>query len=622
MDQTLTAVEPKPGPEPAERGEADRPASGTDRALERLRAIAARRWFWPAALLLGYLFQVAFRASLVVHRAYPSVHADEDSYLVLARVLAGHSSTEMPVGVVIPGGYPLLLAPAIRFANNSITAYHLIMGINAVLNALVFVLLFAALRRAGLGRPLAYLFGTAAALMPPVVFYSQFVMTETIFPVLLLGWLLCMHGWLSPGTTRARYLYGIGMAATAAYSMATHDRGGVICAITGVVLLAVLVLGWAPRLTAVVSAVVMGAGMGAAKLLASYLESKFDTTPPSQVGNLVFEALFDPEKLPRTLTRVAGELWYFMMSTWGIGAIALAFCLVALFTSRVERPTRLVAFSLLASVVGIALASAAGLGDDPRVDNWVYARYLSSLVPVVTVIGVALLVRAGRRTLLLLTAGGLLLMGALGETVVWYVGRDLKGYVIPWGVPDAMLLGFNWTTLHLVRATEVAVVIAVLFVLFRVAGGRQVIWVLGLGLTALAFLATTVITAEVAKPHYDTRKFAATGFIKDAGIKRTDNLVMDWDNDWGMRMAQPYEVYWGRVWTTDLKGGTTPPAQATVALLRLPTVDPKAPDAPRDPRDPKDPHAVNPADSWKLAPAGWYVDKVSWKDGWVLWRHR
>ncbi|MEV0537761.1 hypothetical protein, partial [Kitasatospora sp. NPDC050463] len=70
-----------------------------------------RRWFWPAALAAGYAVEVLFRLVLVRHLSYPSVHPDEDSYLVLARVLAGRPTTEMPVGVVIPGGYPLLISP-------------------------------------------------------------------------------------------------------------------------------------------------------------------------------------------------------------------------------------------------------------------------------------------------------------------------------------------------------------------------------------------------------------------------------------------------------------------------------------------------------------------------------
>ncbi|WP_354641033.1 hypothetical protein [Kitasatospora camelliae] len=617
MDQTTMPVPPEERTSDRPGGAAERTGPArSDRAAARLRMVAAHRWFWPSALLLGYAFQMLVRLSLVLHRSYPSVHADESTYLVLARVLAGRSGTDIPVGVVIPGGYPLLISPALRIADNPVTAYHLVMGINTVLNSLVFLAAYAVLRRAGLRRPLSLLLATVTGLLPPVVYYAQFAMTETIFPLLLLVWLLCMHGWLSPGGFRARALHGAGMAAAAAYSMATHDRGGVICAVTGVLLLVVLITGWAPRWATAISVGVLGLGVGASRLLAAYLESKFDAVPPSEVGTKVFDELFDPEKLGRTLTRVAGQIWYFMMSTWGIGAIAVAFCLAALFTTRVDRATRLVALAMTALLVGIPLAAAAGLGDDPRIDNWVYARYLSSLVPAYFLLGLILIHRAGRRALIALTAGGLLLMAVLGETVIQYVGPGLKGVIIPWALPDALFLGLNWESLHIVRATEVAALIAVVCVALRLSGGRRVVAALGAGLLGFALLATTTITDEVADRHYGDRKFAGTGFIKEAGLKRGDNLVMDWDNDWDIRMAQPYEVYWGRVWTTDLKHGATPPPSATVALFRLPAAEPK------DPKDPDGPKAVNPADSWKQVPAGWYVDKVSWKHGWVVWRHR
>ncbi|MFF1870025.1 hypothetical protein [Kitasatospora herbaricolor] len=567
--------------------------------------LAARRRFPAFALLAGYLGQVLFRLSLVLHNSYPSVHADEASYLVIARVFAGGSSTEMPVGVVIPGGYPLLLAPALRLGGNPVTAYHLVMGTNALVNALVFPLAFLALRRLGLPRLLSFLIGTAAALLPPVIFYSEFAMSDTVFPVILLCWLLTMHGWLSDGSLRRRALFGAGTGLAAGYALATHDRGGVVVALTALVLLGALVFGWAPRRATLVAVAALGVTVLGAKLMASYVESRFKDSPPSSVGTQVLDNLLNTEVLGRTLTRTTGQFWYFMTSSWGFGALALAFCLFAVFSSRVARASRVVAFVMVAALVGIALASAAGLGDGDRLDNWIYARYLAPLVPVYFLVGAAVLYRCRPKdTLRLALAGGLLAVVS-AEVVMQYAGGALRTTnIIPWAMPDALFLASEWTGLHMWRTMAGAFLVLGLCVLMRVAGGRRVMWALTASLCAFALYATSTVSDNVAEKHAKDRRYEATGFTKDAGIRKGDSVVLGDDVEWGLRMAQAYEVYWGRVWTQDLKDGGTPRAGATAVLLKLP-----------------EPYAT-PESSWPGAPAGWEVDRVSIKHSWVLWRKR
>jgi len=63
--------------------------------------------------------------------------------------------------------------------------------------------------------PLAYVTGPAAragphgclpvamltALLPAGLFYSEYVLTDAIYPVLVLGWLLAVHSWLTARVT-------------------------------------------------------------------------------------------------------------------------------------------------------------------------------------------------------------------------------------------------------------------------------------------------------------------------------------------------------------------------------------------------------------------------------------
>ncbi|MBV6696432.1 hypothetical protein [Kitasatospora aureofaciens] len=567
----------------------------------RLRALTTRRWFWPVALLVGYVGQTLFRLSLSINNYYPSVHADEDSYLVIARVLAGRPTTEMPVGVVIPGGYPLLLSPALRIADNPATAYHLIMGINAVLNALVFPLVFVAARRLGLARPHAYLTATAAALAPPVVFYSQFVMSDTVLPVLLLAWLITMHGWLSPGSLRRRSLYAVGMGVAAGYTMATHDRGGVVVALTGLVLVVVLAFGWAPRLASLAGIGGLGVTYLGAKLLAGFIENQFKDVPPSTVGNKVFENLGDSKYIGTIIARTFGQLWYFMTSTYGFGAVAFVLCVVVVFRRAFTVADRVVAFCMAAMLFGVALAAAAGLADTNRTDNWVYARYCAVLVPLFLVVGLVALFRAGVGQLLKLALAGALVIGVIQLSVGAYAGSELRQWVLPWTVPDAQFLASTWDGVHMSRTTAGALAVLGACLLLRAAGGRRVVAAVVGCLTVFTAYATVVITDNVAEPHTKTRKYEAVGLAKEAGLTKGDNLIMDWDLDWGTRMALSFEVYWGRVWTNNVKGGNAPQEQANTVLLTLP----------------KD---ASPESSWPKPPAGWHVAKYSKDRGWVLWR--
>lgn len=585
---------------------ADSVASGVSgNTRGRLARLLAWRGFWPAALVLGYLFQVAFRLMLTVSHGFPVIHADESSYLVIARVLAGEPTTEMPVGVVIPGGYPLLIAPAFRLASDPTSIYHLVMDINAIVNALVFPLAYLALRRLEIPKHLAVGVAMAAALMPPVVFYSEYAMSEVVFPVILLAWLITMHGWLSPGTLRRRSLYAAGTALSAAYAMATHDRGGVVVALTGLVLVVVLAFGWAPRKSSLAGLGALAVGVAATELLAHWVQAQFKDTPPSSVGNQVFANLFNTHLLGRTVERMVGQWWYFIMSSWGFAAIAIMLCLYALFSSRFSVASRVVSFCMVAAVAGIALASAAGLPTDDRIDNWVYARYLAPLVPIFFLVGVAALYRLSKRELVRVTLIGAVFLCGTAEFVILLVGKRLyKLAIIAWGMPDALFLSSDWSKLAMGRATAGALMVVGFCVLLRVAGGRRVVWALGAGLACLALYATTTVTSNVVAPTFAGHKYIATGFDKDAGIKPGDNLVMEWDVDWNMRMAQTYEIYPGRVWTTSLRYGDAPPAQANVALLPLPSEGPDA----------------DPAKSWPKAPAGWKVVKEDKDNNWVLWR--
>ena len=77
-------------------------------------------------------------------------------------------------------------------------------GVNALVSALMLPLGHLLLRRLGVRRRWSYVFAHVTALLPCVLFYSEFVLTDAILPVIVVGWLLLVHTWLNAPPTGSR----------------------------------------------------------------------------------------------------------------------------------------------------------------------------------------------------------------------------------------------------------------------------------------------------------------------------------------------------------------------------------------------------------------------------------
>jgi hypothetical protein len=95
------------------------------------------------------------------------------------------------------------------------------------------------------------------ALLPDALFYSEYAMTDAIFPVLVLGWLLTVHGWLTATSPRARYAAAVGSALLAGYAYTVHSRGLVMVAVYVAAGILILVRRLAPRGTVAAAALAL-----------------------------------------------------------------------------------------------------------------------------------------------------------------------------------------------------------------------------------------------------------------------------------------------------------------------------------------------------------------------------
>ncbi|MEU9145037.1 hypothetical protein [Streptomyces sp. NPDC048349] len=572
------------------------------------------RWVVPSALAVGYVLNVLFRLSLVTDQDHPTVSPDEQMYLVMARIMAGRPTTEIHGDQIIPGGYSLLISPALRLTQDPVHAYHLIMGINALISCLMLPLSYWALRRLNISRPVSYAVALAAVMLPTVLFYTQYAMADTPLPVLVLLWLIGLHGLLSEGSGRRRTWFGLLAGFAAGYGLLTHDRGGVIIALTAVLLLVALAFGWAPRMASALALVVLAVMFAVKKLMTAWLMSRIDGARPSEVGNAVFETLANTHLMRRTCMRTIGHLWYFMTSTWGLGALTLAACVYAVFSTRFSLADRVSAFLLVALLGGITLAAAAGLPADGRIDTITYARYLSPLAPVYMLVAVAALYHVrGRKKIVALGAAACGVTLGLMAVLVHMARKELHtSYFVVWGLPDATFLSSlwpaqdNWGSFHAGRTTVIALIVLAAVLLLRLLGGNHraalVTGVIGVCLAVFAAVGSVAITDHITKPRTKGTQRLAAGFLTEAGIRPGDRIVMDDGLLWEIRATLTFTVLDGRVWSRALNKNETVPAEANIAALPLP--DEKAP----------------AADSWPDAPPGWHVDRDVREHLCVIWR--
>ncbi|MGK4584815.1 hypothetical protein [Kitasatospora sp. HPMI-4] len=570
--------------------------AGVHGRLWRTGRPAVRRWA-VAALCLS---EVGLRLFLVRHRAVPRVHPDEDAYLVLARVLAGGRATASPAGVVVPGGYSLLVAPALALAHDPVAAYRLVLVVNALVATSVLPLGLLALRRMGVvGLPALAVAGTAS-LLPPAVFYSQFALTDAILPALLLGWLLCLHSLLRDGPLRRRAAGGVGFGLLAGYAMSVHDRGVVLAVVTAGVVLLALVRGWTARAAALLAGAALGVSAAAAVLLARYLQGRFSDAPPSSVGSQALAGLLNSGLLGRTGGRVLGQLWYLAVSTWGIGGAGIAACAALLMNRQVPLAERVVASALLTTPVLVAGGAATALPEDHRLDYNVYARYLSLFAPALFLVGCAALHRLPRRPLLHLAAAAAALTGGCGAGVLMLAGQRLRTeQFLLWALPDSSFLAGDWHSFHLLRTTAAALAVLALCVGPVAALGRRAVPYVTAALALWAVTATCVITVLVSQPGLEPR-WAVTGFPRAAGLRPDDLVALSGSLPRAMQCAQAFEIYRGRVWYVDFTR-QPPPSEANVAVLPAPRHGP--------------PSAV-----WPGAPRDWRVVRFDPANRLVVWR--
>ncbi|MEO3823378.1 hypothetical protein [Actinomadura sp. B10D3] len=543
----------------------------------------------PWLLAAGFLAQAAARFWSAWARTAPAANPDETGYLVAARWLAGGPGADLSGNTLYQGGYPLLLVPAYWTSHDPATVYTIVMVINALLGAALFPLGYAAARRLGLARRPALPLAFGAASLPATTFFGAFALADAVLPAVVLAWLLALDRFVRSGRT----VDAATASLIAAYAATVHTRGMVLLAVH-VAALAVTAVARRRRIRAAwpgcaagIAGYAAGAALnasvraelypGGARDLAGILESRL-TTVPGQAW---------------ALSGAAGQLWYLVVSTWGLGGAGLAAVTAMLLRRRAPAADRLMAGVLLAATCAIAYASSAALPDEHRVGNFAYGRYLSCLALVYALAGAAALMRAGMRTAIGLAAASALLAVVTGLWVAAYAGARLRTHTfIAFDFPEVTFLAGDRGALHLRATTLAACVLLCGLAASSRLGRRQAVPVTAAALAAVnaAALAFALgLPARRARPAPPFPGPEAGGVVADRSLH------------WAVRTALHHPVWWTRVGTVDIRDGRPPAPGVCTVLVPLPDGRP-------------------PARSWPARPAGWRPhEERTWSIGWVSW---
>jgi Dolichyl-phosphate-mannose-protein mannosyltransferase len=592
------------------------PSAGASTAAARR---VTRRWV--LLLALGWLVQAGVRAWFGHGQSVPLANPDESAYLIAGRVLAGGPATDFSYSTLYQAGYPLLIAPVYWFTSNAVTVYHAVLLVNAAISALIMPLGYVTVRRLGLNRPAAYVVAMVAALVPAGVFYSEYAMTDAIYPVLVLAWLLAVHSWLTARSRRGQYLAAAGSALLAGYAYAVHSRGLVIMA--GYVAVGILVA-WrrlAPRRTVPVAAVALAASAGAGVLLDRYLSSTMYPEGTRDLRAQIVTTLHSVHGAINVFEMAAGQMWRLVLDSWGLAGIGVFAALAVIVRPRFRADLRIMAALSVAVTVVTAATAPAALPQNQS-QTWASGRYLDGMIVTFFLVGFVVLLRARPRFILICAAATAALSLLSAVIVSVYAGSSLPTGSFPTGFNfgEPAVLTSDWTQANVLLATVVALALLGVWVTVALAARRLSGTISGVpasrvlrglmaaGLALVSLVAVTEMTSHVSRAATPAQAASTIGFVAATGLKPGDQIAVattigsqlpGTQVPYFLWAPQAFEVSW-----TELEffnPAQAPPAGINVVETGWPGGQPASA-------------------GWPNHPAGWRIVASNQAAGWVAWR--
>jgi hypothetical protein len=569
--------------------QADPPAAPVTSARPRHTAR-----LWVLLLVAGWLGQAALRVWFSRGQAVPLANPDETAYLITARVLAGGPGANLSYSTLYPVGYPALITPVFWFAHDATTAYRSVLVVNALISALLMPLAFIAGRRLGLGRPAAYTVAMVTALLPAGFFYSEYAMSDAIYPVITLAWLLTTHAWLTARSPRTRFATAVGSALLAGYADAVHSRGLVIVVCYVVLCGLVFLRRMVSRDTVVAALATLGVAVFADWAVNLHIAKVLYGTGARSLSGQALQRLHSVHGTVLVLEMAAGQMWRLFIDSWGLAAVGLIAALVVISRRDTRTDLRIMAALAVAVTAAIAVTAPAALPPD-QPQAWASGRYLDGMIATFFVVGAVVLLRAGRRQVVASAVLAAPVAVVAGIVVDAYAGTSVptSGFSAAFNFAEPAVLTQDWVSANVALATLAAVCLLGLWVAVVVVLPRRRAVVLA-GLALVSVAATAQMTWTVSR---------ASTIVQQAslmtGLKPGDQIAVSADIGWQIWVPQAFEVSWTQLQLF------YPPREAVPAGVDVVELG-WAGDSPRA--------------SWPRAPLGWHVAASSRTGGWVTWR--
>jgi hypothetical protein len=408
----------------------------------------SKRWVIVAVLALGWLAGVLWRLWLGHPITHPVAHADEDSYMNVARAIAGGPggfSSETPLFRRI--GYPLFVSPAFAFGLDFTESYRIVQVLNALVNAATLPLAYLLARRTfRLEKWPAAAVAFAAGTLPAAVFWSLVGMTDSVMAPLLLGWLLTIH-WFVGSPTRKWAAISAGTMTGLLYLV--HIRGTILAVIFVAFLVLMVIRRRAGARVAALSAVPLVVLIALNQVVITLLADKVHLRGDI-VGGSTVTIVTSGHRLEVMVAAIGTNLWYLCVVSAGLAGIGWVVSALEIWRPARDAAYRWTGGVALFSTFGVAVGAAVILAGLPTASSdAIYSRYVQMFVPWWLLFGFAALLNAEFRARLKYAVLPVLVLAVGGGLIafrLWYASHHgtRLGYGA-FGGPDIVTITAGWT---------------------------------------------------------------------------------------------------------------------------------------------------------------------------------